>query len=78
MRRHRNAPQTERMTSKAILDGGPDDLVGKVVPVVPPGQELKIPHLGGYEHYKTTTEHRDTPEGRATVYRWWERTEIAE
>lgn len=66
------------MTTKALLEGGPDDLAGKVVPITPPGQELKIPHRGGYEHYKVTTRHEQTKEGEATVYRWWERTEIAE
>ncbi|MFI1166063.1 DUF5988 family protein [Streptomyces sp. NPDC020801] len=66
------------MTTKALLEGGPEDLAGTVVPVVPPGQELKIPHLGGYEHYKVTTRHQDSKEGPVTVYRWWERTEVAE
>ncbi|GAA0919747.1 DUF5988 family protein [Streptomyces thermoalcalitolerans] len=66
------------MTVKALLEGGPEDLAGTVVPVVPPGQELKIPHLGGYEHYKVTSRHENTEEGRATVYQWWERTEVAE
>ncbi|GGX87770.1 DUF5988 family protein [Streptomyces anandii] len=66
------------MTDKALLEGGPEDLAGTVVPVVPPGQELKIPHLGGYEHYKVTTQHQDSKEGAVTVYKWWERTEVAE
>ncbi|MCT7351328.1 DUF5988 family protein [Streptomyces sp. 15-116A] len=66
------------MTTKAILDGGPDDLAGNVVPITPPGQELKIPHRGGYEHYKVTTRHEKTQDGEATVYQWWERTEVAE
>ncbi|MBC9730392.1 DUF5988 family protein [Streptomyces sp. TRM68367] len=66
------------MTTKALLDGGPDDLAGKIVPITPPGQELKIPHHGGYEHYKVTTRHEQTEEGEVTVYQWWERTSIAE
>ncbi|MFF4214364.1 DUF5988 family protein [Streptomyces sp. NPDC001796] len=66
------------MGSKALLEGGPEELAGKVVPVVPPGQELKIPHRGGYEHYKVTTRHEDVEEQNVTVYRWWERTEVAE
>ncbi|GAA3905437.1 DUF5988 family protein [Streptomyces sp. NPDC003631] len=66
------------MTSKALLEGGPEDLAGQIVPVVPPGQELKIPHRGGYEHYKVTSRHEDTKEGQVNVYRWWERTELAE
>jgi len=66
------------MTSKALLQGGPDDLAGTLVPVVPPGQELKIPHRGGYEHYKVTSHHKPSQEGPVTVYQWWERTEVAE
>ncbi|MGR6971313.1 DUF5988 family protein [Streptomyces cynarae] len=66
------------MGSKALLEGGPEELAGKVVPVVPPGQELKIPHRGGYEHYKVTTRHEDVEAQNVTVYRWWERTEVAE
>ncbi|MDR3084562.1 MAG: DUF5988 family protein [Streptomyces sp.] len=66
------------MTTKALLEGGPDDLAGTLVPVVPPGQELKIPHRGGYEHYKVTSRHEDSQEGPVTVYQWWERTEVAE
>ncbi|MEV6739335.1 DUF5988 family protein [Streptomyces sp. NPDC051104] len=66
------------MGSKALLEGGPEELAGKVVPVVPPGQELKIPHRGGYEHYKVTTRHEDVEKQNVTVYRWWERTEVAE
>ncbi|MFF3909561.1 DUF5988 family protein [Streptomyces sp. NPDC001848] len=66
------------MGSKALLEGGPEELAGKVVPVVPPGQEIKIPHRGGYEHYKVTTRHEHVEEQNVTVYRWWERTEVAE
>ena len=66
------------MSTKALLEGGPEELSGQVVPIVPPGQELKIPHRGGYEHYKVTTRHEDVEEERVTVYRWWERTEVAE
>lgn len=66
------------MTAKALLEGGPEDLAGTVVPVDPPEEELKIPHLGGYEHYKVTSRHEDSGEGQVTVYQWWERTEIAE
>ena len=50
----------------------------RVVEITPPGVELKIPFRGGYEHYKATSRHRDTDQGRLPVYAWWERTEIAE
>ncbi|MFF5522427.1 DUF5988 family protein [Streptomyces coeruleorubidus] len=33
----------------------------------PTGQELKIPHRGGYEHHEVTTHHEETREGQATV-----------
>ncbi|MDJ0347588.1 DUF5988 family protein [Streptomyces sp. H10-C2] len=66
------------MTSKAFLEGGPDDLRERIVPITPPGQELKIPHRGGYEHFKVTSRLQDSVEGQLPVYEWWERTEIAE
>ncbi|GHF42031.1 hypothetical protein GCM10010218_23910 [Streptomyces mashuensis] len=63
---------------KAFLEGGPDDLPERVVPITPPGIELKIRHRGGYEHFKVTPRHQDTAEGRLPVFEWCERTEIAE
>ncbi|NBM16698.1 DUF5988 family protein [Streptomyces sp. GC420] len=60
------------------LEGGPEDLRDQIVPIVPPGDEIKMPYRGGYEHYKVTTRHEDTEKGRVTVFSWWERTEIAE
>ncbi|MFG2135525.1 DUF5988 family protein [Streptomyces sp. NPDC048650] len=63
--------------SKAVLEGGPDDFPGRVVPVEPPGaSELKIPHLAGYEHFRATQRTRETDEGTLPVYEWWERTEL--
>lgn len=66
------------MSAKAFLEGGPDDLSTRIVAITPPGVELKIPHRGGYEHFKNTPRHTDTTEGRLPVYEWFERTEIAE
>ncbi|WP_374777308.1 DUF5988 family protein [Streptomyces sp. NBC_01310] len=66
------------MANKAVLEGGPDDLSERIVPVSDPGQDLKIPHRGGYEHFKNTSRHQDSPEGQLAVYEWWERTEVAE
>ncbi|MFI6054525.1 DUF5988 family protein [Streptomyces violascens] len=63
---------------RAFLEGGPDDLTERIVPVSPPGVELKVPHRGGYEHFKVTSRHQETEEGLLVVYEWWERTEIAE
>ncbi len=64
--------------AKAVLEGGPQDLPARIVPITPPGFELKIPFKGGYEHFKTTGREQDTPEGRLPVYAWSDRTEIAE
>ncbi|MBT2407798.1 MULTISPECIES: DUF5988 family protein [unclassified Streptomyces] len=67
------------MTTKAALEGGPDDLRERIVPVPAPGEDLKIAHRGGYEHFKATSRVQDGgPEGQLPVYEWWERTEIAE
>ncbi|MBT2383333.1 DUF5988 family protein [Streptomyces sp. ISL-11] len=63
---------------RAFLEGGPDDMPQRIVEITPPGVELKIPFRGGYEHFKATSRHADTEQGRLTVYEWWERTEIAE
>ncbi|MCP3820186.1 DUF5988 family protein [Streptomyces sp. A3M-1-3] len=66
------------MATKAVLEGGPEDLHERIVPITTPGQDLKIKHRGGYEHFKATSRHQESPEGRLSVYEWWERTEIAE
>jgi hypothetical protein len=64
--------------AKALLHGGPEDLTERIVPITPPGTELKIPFRGGYEHFRVTSRHEETPEGSLPVYEWWERTEFAE
>ncbi|MET9434959.1 DUF5988 family protein [Streptomyces sp. NPDC006551] len=66
------------MANKAALEGGPDDLRERVVPLTAPAEDLKIPHRGGYEHFRATARRQDSPEGQLPVYEWWERTEIAE
>jgi hypothetical protein len=60
---------------RAYLEGGPDDLPERTVPITRPGVELKIPHLDGYEHFRATSRQTDTSEGKLTVYEWFERTE---
>ncbi|MFE2146243.1 DUF5988 family protein [Streptomyces sp. NPDC059456] len=66
------------MTNKAVLEGGPADLPERVVDAPAPGEDMKIPHRGGYEHFRATTRRQDGPQGRLPVFEWWERTEIAE
>ena len=59
------------------LQGGPDGLPERIVPRLPKGAEVKIPYLGGYEHFRATSRRTDTSEGPLTVYEWYERTEVA-
>jgi hypothetical protein len=59
---------------KAFLEGGPTDLPHRIVGITPPGAELRLPFRGGYEHFKATSRHQDTPEGRLPVFRWSGRT----
>lgn len=61
---------------KALLEGGPGELAGRIVPVEEPGGDVKIPFGNGYEHYRATPRRTDTPEGSVLVYEWWERTEM--
>jgi hypothetical protein len=62
-------------TVRAYLEGGPDDLPERIVPVTGPSDELKIPHLNGYEHFRATARRTDTTEGDLAVFEWFERTE---
>ncbi|KUN79568.1 DUF5988 family protein [Streptomyces griseoruber] len=62
--------------TKALLEGGPDDLPERIVPLTTPGADLKIELRSGYEHFRPTARHADTPQGRLPVYEWWERTEM--
>ncbi|WP_128643139.1 DUF5988 family protein [Streptomyces sp. SS] len=66
------------MAHKVSLEGGPEDLPERIVTVEIPGEDVKIPHRGGYEHFRETPHRHDTKEGTLRVYEWWERTEIAE
>ncbi|MFJ7199839.1 MULTISPECIES: DUF5988 family protein [unclassified Streptomyces] len=63
-------------TPKAVLEGGPDDLHDRIVPLTAPGPDIKIPFRGGYEHFRATSRHQATAEGKLPVYEWWERTEV--
>lgn len=74
-----NTSQKSEAAALAALDGGPDDLPERIVPATAlAGEDLKILHRGGYEHFRPTSRRQDTAEGKLPVYEWWERTEIAE
>ncbi|MEU9649376.1 DUF5988 family protein [Streptomyces sp. NPDC048110] len=62
--------------AKALLEGGPQDLPGRIVPLPPPGEDIKIELRNGYEHFRRAGREADTPGGRLPVYEWWERTEM--
>ncbi|MEV6427385.1 DUF5988 family protein [Nocardia sp. NPDC051463] len=64
--------------AKAVLEGGPADLPDRVVPITPPGTEIKVPFRGGYEHFEVTPRLQDTTDGPLRVYTWAYRTSIAE
>jgi hypothetical protein len=63
---------------KAVLEGGPADLPERIVEAPAPGEDLKIPFRGGYEHFRATSRQQPGQNGPLPVYEWWERTEIAE
>lgn len=63
-------------SEKAVLEGGPGELAGQVVPLETAGTDLKIRRGNGYEHFRATSRSADTPEGLLPVYEWWERTEM--
>lgn len=60
---------------KAVLQGGPADLPQRIVPITPPGIELRIRFNGGYERFKVTPRWEDTTEGSLPVYEWTGRLE---
>ncbi|MEV6018265.1 MULTISPECIES: DUF5988 family protein [unclassified Streptomyces] len=62
--------------TKAVLEGGPDDLPERIVPASAPGLDIKVPFRGGYEHFRATTRQQGTEQGELPVYEWWERTEL--
>jgi hypothetical protein len=63
-------------SDKVVLEGGPDELAGQVVQIEVAGADVKIRLGNGYEHFRSTDRHADTPDGSLPVYEWWERTEM--
>ncbi|MCQ8770677.1 DUF5988 family protein [Streptomyces telluris] len=63
---------------KCVLQGGPEGLPEHIVPTAAPGEEVKVPFRGGYEHFRATSRQWDTAQGRLPVYEWVARTEVAE
>ncbi|GAA4771280.1 DUF5988 family protein [Streptomyces sp. C10-9-1] len=63
-------------TIQAVLEGGPSELPERIVQVPAPGEDVKVPFRGGYEHFRATMRQQDTERGTLPVYEWWERTEL--
>ena len=64
---------------EVILEGGPDNLpaTARVRTATPDTYHIKVPNLGGYEHFERTDD--QVVDGRrCVVFRWTMRTRIAE
>lgn len=66
-----------------MLTGGPVDLPDRRRRVPEAEYKIKVPHLGGYEHFERTEElaRQEALAGQpdqVRVYRWTMRTQIAE
>ncbi|HZB47850.1 MAG TPA: DUF5988 family protein [Mycobacteriales bacterium] len=63
---------------EVILEGGPGTLPTSMQVAATPDTEcLKVPSLGGYEHFERADD-RVVDGGRQAVFRWTMRTAIAE
>lgn len=74
-----HATQSTDDTIEAILQGGPTDIPheARLCRAAPTQDKIKLPHRGGYEHFERVDE--DSTAGAApTVFRWTDRTKIAE
>ena len=62
-----------------ILEGGPGTLPATMQVAATPGTAcLKVPSLGGYEHFERANDRVVDGGRQVTVYRWTMRTTIAE
>ncbi|MEU1889322.1 DUF5988 family protein [Micromonospora sp. WMMD987] len=62
----------------AVLEGGPVGLpaVDRARSALAGTGRIKVPYLGGYEHFERRGDHDDA--SRVVVYHWTMRTKIAE
>lgn len=65
---------------EAVLTGGPDGLpeTHRRRRTVAAEYEIKVPYLGGYEHFERTDETAGPTGSALRIYRWTMRTLIAE
>lgn len=71
---------TEENAVEVLLEGGPHDLpeTHRRRRANGTADTIKVPHLGGYEHFERTGEVTAAPGTPCRVYRWTARTLIAE
>jgi hypothetical protein len=64
----------------AILEGGPRDLPAalRTTRTTADCQKIKIPYRGGYEHFVRDADLATYPDQPHLVFRWADRTAIAE
>jgi hypothetical protein len=65
---------------KVVLSGGPAELAmaERSVPLAELGRTLKVRHQAGYEHFVHAGEYQSIDGYYAAVFRWTDRTKIAE
>ncbi|KAA6215169.1 hypothetical protein CP973_22715 [Streptomyces albofaciens JCM 4342] len=72
-------PTPQQTVTEALLDGGPRGIPSRqALPSTGTLEDLKIPHLNGYEHYTFTGTRRTVDGCLLPVFRWTHTTYIAE
>jgi hypothetical protein len=63
--------------ARAVLEGGPESLPkeDRSLLIEPDEEKVKIPHLGGYEHFERTA---TTSSDESVIFLWKTRTKVAE
>ncbi|MEU8181229.1 DUF5988 family protein [Micromonospora sp. NPDC049044] len=63
-----------------MLIGGPADLPpeARAAAIVADATRVKVPHLGGYEHFERADDQPDDDERQVPEFHWTMRTRIAE
>lgn len=64
---------------RIALEGGPEEMNRIVrIPAREVGDRIKIEHRNGYEHFAATGEETEIDGEMAAIFRWCDRTFIAE
>jgi hypothetical protein len=67
-------------TIKVLLEGGPSSMPEseRVYEVADLSDRVRLPRANGYEHFRYSGTFRDVDGSTMPVFRWWQRTKIAE